>query len=85
MTSQLLLQSSLLLAIVGAYEWRLRAITHKVSKVPCRAEVERIVDTKVEVVKLRHDDLREDIRYLREVSHRLEQKIDLLIAKGLKA
>lgn len=77
MTHQLLLQSSLLIAVISAYEWRLRIITNKVSKVPCRDEVERLVDLKLEVVKSRHDDLRDDI-------HRLEKKIDLLIARELK-
>lgn len=81
MSQQLLLESSLLLAVIGAYEWRLRCIVNKVSSVPCRDEVERLVDLKIEGVKSRHDDLRDDIR---DDIHRLEKKIDLLIAKNLK-
>lgn len=77
MSQQLLLESSLLLAVIGAYEWRLRCIVNKVSSVPCRDEVERLIDLKLEVFKSRYDDLRDDI-------HRLEKKIDLLIAKNLK-
>jgi hypothetical protein len=72
----LMIQSSFLLVIVGAYEWRLRNMAQKISNVPCRDEVGKLVDLKLEVVKYTNQDMRKDM-------HRLEKKLDLLISKLL--
>lgn len=69
---EILVQGGLLVVIIATYEWRLRALTARMSYAPSRREVKELIDLKLEVVKSQHDDLRQDI-------HRLEAKIDLLI------
>ena len=70
---ELIIQGGLILVIIGGYEWRLRTLTARMSFAPSRNEVKELIDLKLEVVKVQHDDLREDIK-------RLETKIDLLIS-----
>jgi hypothetical protein len=69
---ELILQSALLLAVIGAYEVRLRGLDARLRKAVSGAEVERLIDLKLEVVKAQHEDLKEDLR-------RIEVKVDLLL------
>ena len=74
--TELILHSTLLLAILGAYEWRLRSLSNKISNIPSRDEVIELIDLKLEVIKYINDDLKNSMI-------RLEKKIDSIYKKIL--